>query len=214
MLPFTTEQFLAVFESYNRSIWPLQFGLVGVAVLLIALAVRKTRFSDRMIGGGLALLWMWMGLAYHLLRFSRINPAAYTFGAAMIIQATLFLFAGTSRSRLSFRASWDAFGITGGLLMLYGLVVYPLLGTLLGHTYPRLPTFGVPCPTTIFTFGLLLWTERAVPKYLLVIPLLWTVIGSSAAWLLGFWEDLGLLVAGILSGGMIVYRDRRTVGGR
>jgi hypothetical protein len=72
----------------------------------------------------------------------------------------------------------------------------------------------VPCPTTIFTFGLLLWTERAVPKYLLVIPLLWTVIGSSAAWLLGFWEDLGLLVAGILSGGMIVYRDRRTVGGR
>jgi hypothetical protein len=44
------------------------------------------------------------------------------------------------------------------------MVVYPLLGIRFGHSYPRAPLFGVaPCPTTIFTFGLLLWATRSVP---------------------------------------------------
>jgi hypothetical protein len=208
MLPFTTEQFLGVFESYNRSVWPAQFVLFATALLLVVLAIWKRRFSDKVIGVGLAILWLWMGIAYQWLHFSAINPAAYLFGGAMSLQALLFLHAALVRSRLWFQARWNAYGIAGGVLLVYALAIYPLLGFLFGHNYPRSPTFGVPCPTTIFTFGMLLWTERLVPKYLLVIPFLWMLIGSSAAWLLGVWEDLGLLAAGFIAGTMILYRDR------
>jgi hypothetical protein len=63
-------------------------------------------------------------------------------------------------------------------------------------------------PTTIFTSGILLWTRSTLPKILLVIPLLWSIIGFSAAVSLGIREDIGLLVAGVAGTTMIVIRDK------
>jgi hypothetical protein len=94
-------------------------------------------------------------------------------------------------------------------LILYALVAYPLLGVLLGHHYPATPTFGAPCPTTIFTFGVLLWCQRRVPAWLLIIPGLWALIGLSAAISLGVPEDVGLFVAGAVAIPMLVRRGRR-----
>jgi hypothetical protein len=86
---------------------------------------------------------------------------------------------------------------SGVIMILYAMVVYPLLGFLFGHSYPAAPVFGVaPCPTTIFTFGLFLCTVRTVPKSILIIPLIWSVIGFTAALHLGIYEDVGLLAAG------------------
>jgi hypothetical protein len=62
-----------------------------------------------------------------------------------------------------------------------------------------MPSFGVPCPTTLFTAGLLLSLEPGgpgAPWYLLIIPLAWTLIGGSAAILLGVLPDVALLLGG------------------
>ncbi len=88
-------------------------------------------------------------------------------------------------------------GILGGLFILYGLIIYPTLGYFLGHVYPTSPTFGAPCPTTIFTFGLLLWTDRVFPRYVIGIPLLWSLIGFMAALSFTISEDYGLLITGL-----------------
>ena len=85
----------------------------------------------------------------------------------------------------------------GVVLLAYALLVYPMLGQLGDHPYPDSPSFGLPCPTTIFTFGLLLLTTERVPRHLFAIPLLWAAIGSTAAVLFGVWEDVGLGVAAI-----------------
>ena len=82
-------------------------------------------------------------------------------------------------------------------MLLYGLVIYPVLGYFLGHRYPASPTFGAPCPTTIFTFGLLLWATSRVNWFYYMLPLIWSLIGFTAALNLGVREDIGLLVAGI-----------------
>src|SRR5207248_10939428 len=71
------------------------------------------------------------------------------------------------------------------------------LNQALGHDYPHTPTFGLPCPTTIFTLALMMWLERPFPRVLLVIPLTWAAIGGSAAFFLGVPQDLGLLAAGL-----------------
>ena len=66
--------------------------------------------------------------------------------------------------------------------------------------WAELPAFGVtPCPVTIFTFGVLLLATRRVPVVLLVVPLLWSLIGGSAAFLLDIPQDWLLLVSGVVT---------------
>jgi hypothetical protein len=212
MLPFTVDQFLGVFQQYNQAIWPMHIVAYILGIAVIILAAKKTRYSDQAISVILACFWAWMGIVYHLMYFSTINGAALGFGVLFIIQAILWLVFGVIRPKLSFQLDTNPYALTGVVLIVYAMLVYPLIGTLLGHGYPRSPSFGVaPCPTTIFTFGLLLLTTARVPKTLLVIPFIWSLLGFSAAQLLGIREDVGLIVAGVLSVGLLLWRDHTTV---
>lgn len=198
MLPFSTEQFFDAFERYNTD---LPFAGVILSILALAGVVfgsAKAARSGSVLVIVLAFLWFWAGAVYHLGYFAEVNTAAYFFGAAFILQAVLLAIAGLWKARLDLEVRWDRFGLAGALLAFYALVLYPVTGYLIGHIPPRAPSFGLPCPLTIFTFGVLLWSRRPVPFYLLVIPVLWTLIGSSAAILLGVWEDLALLLAGCI----------------
>lgn len=211
MIPFTVEQFLKVFEQYNQAIWPMQIIAYIVGIAVIILAVKKVRYSNQIISVALACLWGWMGIAYHLMYFSTINPAAIGFGILFILQAILWLVFGVVRPALRFQVNTNPYAVVGLLLIVYAMLIYPLIGTLLGHGYPRSPSFGVaPCPTAIYTFGLLLCTTARVPKSALIIPCIWSVIGFSAALALGIREDIGLLFAGVLSAGLLLWRDRTT----
>jgi hypothetical protein len=208
-IPFTVEQFLEVFKNYNLAIWPIQIIAYVIGAIALILAVKKTGQSDRIISGILSVFWLWMGIVYHIMYFSPINKPAYVFGAIFIIQGILFAIVGGIRGRISFHLNSNIHSIVGGVFILYAMVVYPIIGYLLGHGYPNSPGFGVaPCPTTIFTFGLLLWTDKRFLKYLLIIPLIWSAIGFSAALKLGIREDIGLLVAGVVGTSMIIFRDR------
>ena len=185
------------------------FNLLAVAAIL--LAIKPIRNSNRIIVAILAFLWLWMGIVYHLMFFTGINKAAYVFGAAYVVQGGLFVFAGLIRSDLSFRHRLNAVTIFGDLLVLYALIIYPILGHIIGHAYPKSPTFGLPCPTTIFTFGILLWSDVNVPRYLLVVPFLWSIVGFSAALTLGVTEDMGLLIAGVTGTLVLYHRGQVTV---
>jgi hypothetical protein len=209
-LPFTVEQFLEVFERYNLAIWPLHIVAYTLGLLAVGLAWRPSAAGHRLIGAILACFWLWMGIVYHLLFFRQINPAAIGFGALFVVQGILFLWVGVLRPGLTFAPRANGLGLIGGLFVAYAMVIYPMIGAVLGHGYPQSPSFGVaPCPTTIFTLGMLLWTGTRVPKGLLVIPLLWSLIGVSAALALGIREDLGLLMAGLVGTALLVWRDRR-----
>jgi hypothetical protein len=126
-----------------------------------------------------------------------------------IAQALLFLWIGVVRGRLDFRVGRDATSWIGVALAIFAMIVYSALGWALGHSWPRAPMFGVaPCPTTIFTMGMLLLVASRAPLHLAAIPVLWSVIGGTAALFLGVTEDLALPVAGI--GGLaIVLRKNR-----
>lgn len=206
-LPFTTDQFLEVFKTYNTTIWPTQIVAYLLGIMAIYLSFRKSSGSNKTISLILASFWLWMGAVYHLTFFSPINTAAYGFGIIFIIQGLLFLGMGAWKDRMKFRLKWDGYGITGAILILYAMLIYPIIGAQLGHGYPYAPMFGVaPCPATIFTFGMLLWTTNKIPWWILLIPALWSVIGFTAAIKLGILEDTGLLVAGIL--GILFINDK------
>lgn len=207
-LPFTIEQFLDVFRQYNLAVWPMQVVFIVFALVAVYFSVRSTTFSSKLIVGILAFFWLWMGIIYHLVYFSRINKAAMLFGTLFIIQAMIFLYFGFIRNNLRFRLTTDMYGIMGIILIVYALLIYPLLGYWWDHIYPASPTFGLPCPTTIFTFGILLFSSSKISPWVFIIPFLWSLIGFSAAFSLGIEEDTGLLVAGLLSIVMIFYRNK------
>lgn len=210
--PFTSEQFFEVFKNYNQAVWPAQVVFYLLAIAAIYMAVRPASKSGRIISGLLAFLWLWMGVVYHLLFFAAINKAAYLFGAVFILQGILLLVFGLIQRKLSFKFRPDVFGITGLILILYALIVYPVLGNTLGHVYPYAPTFGLPCPTTIFTFGLLLLSEKKCPVAILAIPFLWSLVGFTASFNFGIWEDTGLLIAGLLTMTLILIKNRKSNG--
>ncbi len=206
-LPFTTEQFYAVFRDYNTTLWPAQVVLLALAVAAIALVVRPRRWSGAGVSAILAALWAWMGLAYHLAFFTSISAPAYGFAIVFLVGAWLFVWHGVVRRRLEFRLSAGARGVVGALLVTFALIVYPAWSFLSGHRYLEAPTFGLPCPTTIFTTGLLSFLVRPYPRSPLVVPVLWSLVGVQAAFLLGVPQDLALAVAAVV-GIVLIARSR------
>jgi hypothetical protein len=209
-LPFTAEQFVAVFARYNAATWPAPIVAYALAIAALVLALRRTRTGDRFVSLALAAMWAWTGISYHVLFFSSINPTARLFGAAFVLQAAFFTFEAF-RGRLRYRLTLNDFrGRMGHVMIAFSMALYPLIGALSGHGYPSGPAFGVtPCPLVIFTFGMLLLSERSLPKYLTIIPLLWALVGSSAAVALGVREDFSLLVSGVLATTALVLRRRQ-----
>jgi hypothetical protein len=196
-LPFTPAQFFEVMERYNETVFPLQIALVLLGLTAYGAMVVRRPDSDRVIGAILAALWLWGGIVYHYMSFREINNAASVFAVVFVMGALLFLWAGL-RGRAVFDNENAAKRITGHALIAYALVVYPVMSVSVGREFPGLPTFGLPCPTTIFTIGMLCFLSAPVPRYVLAIPIAWAFVGAQAAFLLGVYEDLGLLVAGIV----------------
>jgi hypothetical protein len=194
-MPFTAQQFFDVFGRYHAALWPAPVFLNVVAVVAIVLAWRGRANDGRWVSGILVALWAWMAVAYHGAFFAAINPAAWLFAFVFLLQAAWLAWQGIVRARLRFAFRRDVLGWMGSALLAYALVVYPLAGWALGHRYPETPTFGLPCPTTIFTIGLLMFAVPPMPRSVLAIPVLWAAVGASAAFLLGVYQDLGLLAA-------------------
>jgi hypothetical protein len=208
--PFTQEQFLTIFTQYNNAVFPLQIIFIILGIVALWFVVKKSPISDRIILLILIFFWFWMGIVYHILFFSSINPLAYAFGVLFIIEACLLIYLGIIKKQVEFSLKKDRYTLIGLIFIVYAMIIYPVIGMVAGHGYPRLPTFGLPCPTTIFTFGLFLMSDKKFPLPLLVIPLIWSMIGFFAALSLGITEDYMLLVAGVVGTVLIIMKNRKT----
>ena len=207
-IPFTVEQFYGVFSDYNNAVWPAQVVLVLLALAVVAVVavvvLRPQPWSGVAVSAVLAFLWAWIAVAYHFTFFTRINPLAYGFAAVSMAGAAVFVWQGVVHRRLTFSwvAGWRA--AAGSALIVFALVVYPLWSAAVGHRYPAVASFGLPCPTTIFTIGVLAFAQRPSPRGVLVVPVLWCFVGAQAAFLLNVPPDLGLIAAAVVGIGLFV----------
>ena len=209
-LPYTPEQFFGVFEQYNEAVWPAQVVIYIAATVAFYLTLKPGKYSNKVISGILAFFWLWIAIVYHWSFFASINSAARIFGVLFVLQGLIFIFEGIVRNNLTFSFSNDWRSAVGIVLMLFGPIVYPIIGYFLDHIYPSTPTFGLPCPTTIFTIGALMLANRP-PKYVAVIPLLWSVLGFSAAISLGVTEDVSLIISGLIGMSAIMFKRAKGV---
>jgi len=204
----TEEQLLEVFAAYNPMIWPMQIVAYLLGLFAVYLAVRKIVIAKRAIPAVLAFFWLWVGLAFWLPSVLQGYMPGIFFTTLFLIQGGLFV-VYFIKPGLEFGFKRDACAWAGVFCLLYALVGYPLAGAVVGHTYPYMSPFGLtPCPVVTFTFGLLLLTTSKVPKILLVIPFFYAMSGF--LWIsIGMWEDIGMLLSGLVGAGLILYRDAR-----
>ena len=211
LLSFSPEAFFSVFEQYNRAIGPAPVVAYALGLAVLALVFRPVPGAGRIVAAILGIMWAWNGVAYHLMHFAQINFMAPIFAAFFVVQGLLFAWTGVVRGKIAFRFRPDPVGWTGLGLAVFALAVYPLLGALAGHGWPRAAMFGVsPCPTTIFTLGLLLTIEGRTPLHLVAIPVLWSLVAGTAVWLLDVPEDLALPLAGLVALGLVFRKNRQT----
>jgi hypothetical protein len=204
----TTDQILSTFEAYNLEIWPMQAVAYLLGIVALFFAVKRTQGSSRIVWAILSFLWVWTGLVFCMFYFGPVFTPGYVMGVLMIIQGAV-LFAGAMQPKVTFHCDPSLYSVMGILFIAYAMIGYPLVGHFLGHSYPRTLPFGlVPCPTTAFTFGLLMLADVKVPKHLLVIPVLFA-IGGVVPVSRGILEDVGLLVVGVLGTVMILYKDSK-----
>ncbi len=209
-LPFTAEQFFGVFADYNRAFIVAVVALWVASIAILAHVSRDPSHRSPRLSLFLGALWLWNAVVYHALFFTRINPAAWLFAGLFLVQAVLFLWSAAQR-RIEYFSSTGWRRIIGVGLIGYALL-YPFLTIAFGHRYPAAPTFGVPCPTAILTIGALLTARGRVPPELAFVPMIWGIIGGSAAVLLAVPTDYVLLGAGVLLATLLIgQRVRRTI---
>jgi hypothetical protein len=208
--PFTIADFLAVFAAYNAAIWPLHLVAYALGLVAIAAIFVPRPGLVRFAFVALAVLWAFTGIGYHLMFFSRINPIAPVFAAFFVLQAVLLTASAIRPGDLRLHLGQDFRSVAGLVTIVYALAVYPVLGKWAGHGLMAGPMFGVaPCPTTIFTIGIMLIARGAWVIWLSIIPILWSLIGLAAAIQLGIPEDLAMPVAGAVLAAVLIASRRK-----
>ena len=209
MFSFTIDDLLLVFERFNLAIWPLQIAAYVLGLLAVFFTIKQTKYSMKIVLAILSFFWLWCGIVFCMIYWAPSYPYAYGFGVLATIQGLLFLFS-TIKSNLSDCPRINLHFNVGILFIIYAMAGYPILGYFLGHIYPKFVPFGlVPCPTTVFTFGLFLMMDKKFPRYTIIIPLIVAIVSLLAIYK-GVYEDIGLFLTGLIGTYLILRRDRTT----
>jgi uncharacterized protein DUF6064 len=206
-----------VFGRGNAAIWPMQLVWYASAAAMIGLAFWPRRRASQLICLLAAAYFVWVGIVYFRVIDSDMGVLdgvinlAWLWAAIFILEAILFLVAGLVRRDLVFAPRWNLSSVLGAVFMGYALVAYPIIEMLGGQPLRASPLFGLaPCVTVFFAFGLLLWARPPAPRYLLLLPLAWALCASPSNIAMGHVPDFPLILVGMITVGLIIWRDRTT----
>jgi hypothetical protein len=205
MLSFSIEEFLLVLKSYNLAIWPIQIFAYVLVILSLFFTFKSTKYSSKIVLAILSFFWLFNGIVFSFIYWAPSHIFGYFFGICCVLQGLIFLYSIWS-SDITIGSTHIIYTLIGILFVLYAAVGYQILGYYLGHIYPKYFAVGlVPCPTTIFTFGIFLIINKKIPIKYYVVPLILSVGGFLPAYK-GIYEDIGLVIAGILGTILIIRR--------
>ncbi len=178
-LMFSRETYYRLFERFNQALWPWQLVLLVVGLGMVALARRRDPTSRLGTVAAVALCWALVAWLFHWERFREIHLAAGFFAAAFVLEAVLLLVWGVRRAHTPPGA--DRLDPVGVWIMLFGMMVQPLIGPLLGRPWSSLEWFGAaPDPTISVTLGLLLAARGRWPLW--CIPVFYALVSGATLW--------------------------------
>jgi hypothetical protein len=206
MLSFSLEEFLLVLESYNLDIWPLQIIAYTLILLVLFILLKPTKYSAKIVSAILSFFWLFTGIVFCFIYWAPNHIFGYIFGICCAAQGLLFLYS-IIKSDIAITLPNKTNMLIGILFILYAMIGYQILGYYLDHIYPNFFAVGlVPCPTTIFTFGLFVLINKKIPIKYVAIPFVISLGGFLAVYN-GIYEDVGLIILGIWGTILIIKRN-------
>ena len=206
-MDITFEQFFAAITQFNEMLYPAQWIATLIAIIAVVFVFIKKPFTNALVVGIATLFFLMSALAFWLPSGTQGLTNGYLYMALFILEA-VFLLSGALEDELHFKFEVKPLPIIGLVIVIYALIGYPLIELLMGRSYPELifsPLF--PCPLNIWLIGMLLMTEKPVPRFTMIIPFIWGLIG--VMWVaIGVKEDLGLIIVNLIGPALLVYRDR------
>jgi len=208
MLSFSIEEFFSVLESYNLAIWPTQIFAYVLVILSLFFIFKPTKYSYKIVLAILSFFWLFNGIVFSCLYWAPSHIFGYIFGIFCVLQGLMFIY-GIWRSDITIDSPNVNYTLVGILFILYAAIGYQILGYYLGHIYPVFFPVGlVLCPTTIFTFGIFLIINKKIPVKYYIVPLIIS-LGGFMVVPKGIYEDIGLILAGILGTILIIRRGSK-----
>ena len=220
LLMFSPSIYWRLFESLNRTAWPMV--LLAAALGSVIWAARRrshtgglgatgsARFAALLMAGcSLFVAW-----AFFWQRFAPIYSAAPVFAALFVVQAAGWaLLAANPGLRWAQRSRRTAFGL---FLAGWALVGHPVLALVFGRPLWQAEWFGLaPDPTVLGGLALLLMLDlsrfrasRVLGWALWILSLSWCAISSLSLWTMGEWQGLVVLALGLLALGAGTLRHR------
>ena len=206
MTPYDQRSWFNLVAGYLQAIWP--FNLLA---LLFSLAVPALMFkykalsisgsvSVRLVLTLLGLAWLWCGAVFHWQFFVNLNWAAPWFGWVFIVEGGLLLLTALLLKQSAWIPLFSARSIFAIVLLIAGVIVYPLSGFLEGRTWIQLEWFPLlPASVTLVTFAVLMMLNTCWRHALVIIPLLWGIVSAAFA------TTLDLLEFYFISGAIIFW---------
>ncbi|WP_043317466.1 DUF6064 family protein [Microbulbifer sp. HZ11] len=177
-VPFSADVYFRMLERMGETFWPLQLFTLAVGVAALLLALRgKSRVALLL----LAPVWVFVGVAFFAQRYANLNWIGQILGWVWIAQAALLvLLAATGRGTAGPVESHSANNITGVLISLVGLLMFPLLAPVLDTSWTQAEVFGLhPDPTGVVSLGIFMIALRGWAQWLTcLVPLLWITLSA------------------------------------
>ena len=203
------EEYFDLFGAYNET-YLIMIVLTSVlAIIALLMVFRKSEYSNRVISFTLAFLWLWIGIVFGILVFGpfptvlagiEMSGSWYLFGSIFVIHGIIMLYFGVIKDTTSYSWKPGSRHFIGLFIIVFGLVIYPFVGVLTGRVFPEYPVFGIaPCPVTLFTIGLLLWSDKKPSLPLMAIPIFWALMGIAPVLFYGIYADIVTILSGIIA---------------
>ena len=195
-----SEKFFNLIGNYHNKVEPMPYVFIVLALLIMWFLFSKNEYKNSIITSILGLFWCWNGLVLFTMHSAYLAPVTYAIqGVLFPLQGIIFLYLATSSKNLNYQIDSSFVSKLGFFMMFFALFLYPIIGNILGHSYPNAPVFGEPCPLTIFTFGLFLTVTQKVSYKIYIFPFLWSLMGFVAVLKLKVMTDIFEIIFGLLS---------------
>jgi hypothetical protein len=207
----TTEAFWDQMAAYNIATLPVQLILlIAGGILTYLVLARRSDRANTLMKVFLAFAFAWNGGVFFLI-FAP-SPFSTFVGAPLFFFMALFFGVDIFVKKIDFRlpeVKWRKYATLFWILL---VLLYPLVGYVLGHVYPRTILPVAPCPLTTFSIALMTAAIPRVDRKVYVCLLLWALLGlPKCLGALDCYEDCLLFGAGVY-GLVLLLKNWRAIG--
>lgn len=193
------EDFWNVIGIYNQQTWIIQFLFVLVIISGLLYAYARKRYWVPKIILGIGNLFI--GVTFFLIYGT--EPIQHYFAAPLfILTGILFIYDGIKMPNINMAP----FGVFHWILLAL-IVSYPFLSLFLGHSFPQMVVWIMPCP--FISFSILVYSLYGRKNVLILILLtIWGLTGVKS-FFFNAYEDIILLICG-LYGIWLIIKELKT----